>query len=69
MAFQSACGRGSTAFARTGWVAKQLGFQFLLADALGQRPTYSCRRRSFELLVDCAKPHPTTTCDLALPEP
>jgi hypothetical protein len=49
-------------------VPKQLSFQFLFAEAFGQRPTDPSRRRPFQILVDRAQPHPTTACDLALPE-
>jgi hypothetical protein len=50
-------------------VPKKLGFQFLFAQAFGQRPTDPRRRRPFQILVDRAKPHSATACDLALPEP
>src|SRR5882757_1781995 len=50
-------------------VPKQLGFQFLLAPAFGQRPTDASRSRPLQIVVDRAQPHPATARDLSLPQP
>jgi len=50
-------------------VPKQLAFQFLVAQAFGQRPADPCRCRPFQILVDRAQPHPATARDLPLPQP
>ena len=50
-----------------GLVPKQLGFQFLFAQAFGQRPTDPGRRRPFQIVVDRSQPHPATARDLPLP--
>ena len=51
-----------------GLVPKQLGFQFLFAQALGQRPTDPGRSRPLQILVDRTQPHSATAGDLPLPK-
>jgi hypothetical protein len=54
---------------RHGLVSKQLGFQFLFAQALRQRPTDAGCHRPFQILVYRPQSHPATACNLTLPQP
>jgi DNA invertase Pin-like site-specific DNA recombinase len=51
-----------------GLVPEQLGFQFLFAQALRQRPTDPGRSRPFQIVVNRTQPHSATARNLALPQ-